>query len=278
MSRSFPVIEVRSAALVSALALSGLLFALGVFCGCTAPETPRTEPSSAAAPVPHEQARIIYVLPDSSAARFAQAKALAVATVRSLTPGDEIIIVNADFTLVASQVVPGTSSNPSEIASCAAVSVGGPSPRCQGVALDEAQLQRWRDDLVHQINSLQAKPASLDLSDGCRADSGWPSRKVLQLLLAFADEKNTSSYRNILILGGGDADARGDAPRLTASYLIHVEVVDAPYSMSCGGPSNLQDWFQDAASVRLFGAERPASEFPQFLFETSPIAVAGKAR
>lgn len=277
MNRSFLIVKVRRAALVAALPISGLLFAVGVFWGCTTPETAGPAPSSAAVPIAHEQARIIYVLPDSSAARFAQAKALAVATVRSLTSGDEIIIVNADFTLVASQVVPGTFSDPAEIASCAAVSVGGPSPRCQGVALDEAQIQRWRDDLVRQISSLEPKPASPGPSDACRADSGWPSRKVLQLLLAFADEQDTS-YRNILILGGGDADARGDAPRLPVSYLVHVEVVDAPYSMSCGGPSNLQDWFRDAASLRLFGAERPASEFPQFLFQTSPSALAGKAR
>jgi len=268
----------RAAGAARALALAAFsLVAASSLLACSQPETSAKAPTGAPSPVAHQPARIIDVLPDNSTARLVQAKELAVAAIHVLEPEDEIIVVRSDFSLVTSQVVPGSRSDPTEVAECAKVSVGGASPRCQEVALAEQRLQQWRAGLVQQVAGVQAKSDGLTPPDDCRLDSGWPSQKVLQLLLAFGDVRDADTV-DILILGGGDADARGDAPRLPASYLSHVEVVDAPYTMTCGSPTNLEDWFQDAAGVRLFGAERPASDFPRFLFQQSSSVVAGKAR
>ena len=261
---------------VSTALVAGVVAVVGLCATACGPSPSPSSPTSPTpSPVAHPPARIAFVLPESPQ-RLAEAKQLAIAAVQTLDPGDEAVIARGDFSLVASAVAPGQRLDPSEVASCAGVSVGGPSPRCQAIAVAEQQLARWRAALAQQIAAVQAKPGAAP-QDACAADSGWPAEKVLQLLLIFSGE-DSGSFLNVLVLGGGDAGARGDAPRLPASYLAHVSVVDAPYTMTCGNPTNLQDWFAPAGSVRLYSAGRPASDFPAFLFQGPPAAVVAQAR
>ena len=73
---------------------------------------------------------------------------------------------------------------------------------------------------------MAAKPGQTP-SDDCRLDTGWPSQKVLQLLLAFSGSTGNDTA-DILLLGGGDAEARGNTPWLPAAVLLGMEIVDAP--------------------------------------------------
>ncbi len=258
---------------------AGIAWALAsAWVACIQPEPNVTPPPPAPVAVPHRPARIVDVIPDAAPQKLAQAKALAKGVIQTLEPGDQIIVVTrSDFSLVTSQVVPGERLDPSEVQRCAEVAIGGASPRCQEVASARQQLQAWRAGALQLVDSIPPKSPTGQAVDDCRLDSGWPYEAVLQLLFAFQDETNTRPL-NRLILGGGDADARGDAPRLPTEYVAHVEIIAAPYTMACGNPGNLIDWFRDAAAVRWFSAERPASAFPAFLFQASPAAYAGSAR
>ncbi len=254
------------------VALCGVVLAvIPVLAACAEPYASRSSPTPVA--IPHQPTRVIDVIPDGSAQKLHAAEALAEATVETLDAGDSLIVVReSDFSVVTSQVVPGQLFDQHQLAICQQVSVGGVSLHCQQVDEAERQLEIWRTSVVELIQGLQPKPSGRP-ADDCRVESGWPRDAVMQLLLSFQDDPK-HNIGDVLILGGGDADARGNTPRLPASYVAHVEVVVAPYTMSCGNPSNISDWFRDAASVRLFGAERPAAEFPQFLFDSSQATAA----
>lgn len=231
--------------------------------GCTPP------PSEAASICPEStvpEARVPWqvgvLLPDASGPeRLDQARELALALVCDLRPGDTIIVINeSTFTVVVSEVVPGDAGQLAGAEKCAEVPVGGPSPECLEVALAIEALDAWRRDAVAAIASVSA--AATTSASECATASGWPRDQVVQLLLSLQPQPGSDSYAWLIV--GGDADALGDGEPL-GSPVASVHVVAAPYSLSCGSPQNLEDWFQAALAIDLYPAESPPAFFTAFL-------------
>lgn len=250
---------------VAAAATPVLLLALAVALSACAPPT-RAASSTCPPPADHLESRIprkigVVVPDDMGAERLDQSRALTLALLCDLEPGDSIIAVRqSTFEVVVSEVVPGDLQLLAKAEECRDVPVGGPSQECLAVAEAERGVEEWRERVAAAFKAIV--PANQDAGSACANRSGWPRDRIVQLLLSLQPEQAGASYSWLLI--AGDADALAGAEPLT-DLVRSVHIVVAPYVLACGDPSNLADWFAGARAIDLYPAESPAERFPAFL-------------
>ena len=232
---------------------------------CTPPAQAPTSPcvTTTGDRQPRPPWRVGLVLADNgSATRLQQGKALAVALVCALQPGDAVVVVRqSDFRTVVSAVVPGDALTLAQAANCRDVPIGGPSLACLAVAAAEDEVVRWRAQAAVAIASVESASTGAS-GDDCRSGSGWPRDQVVQLLLSLQPDPGQQASSILIVMG--DSDRLGGSQPLQ-QFVQGVHVFVAPYVLACGDPANTRRWFQYAVSVDLYPAESPASNFPAFL-------------